>query len=62
MDFGGVTSLVSQIGFIEAIPALQGHDFPYGLHNSLCTLHLFFVRREKKSAPPQARHSMQVVS
>ncbi len=24
------------------IPALQGHDNPYGLYDSLCTLHLFF--------------------
>jgi len=47
MDFGGVTNLVNQIGFIEAIPALRGHDFPYGLHNSLCTLHLFCSPEKK---------------
>jgi len=27
--------------FIGAIPVLQGHDSPYGPHNSLCTLRLF---------------------
>ena len=31
----------SDLIFIGAIPALQDHDNPYGLHDSLCTLHLF---------------------
>ena len=31
----------SDLIFIGAIPALQGHDSPYGLYDSLCTLHLF---------------------
>ena len=30
--------------FIGAIPALQGHVSPYGLHNSLCTLHQYCSR------------------
>ena len=30
--------------FIGAIPALQDHDNPYGLHNSLCTLHQYCSR------------------
>ncbi len=30
----------SDLIFIGAIPALQGHDSPYGLYDSLCTLHL----------------------
>jgi len=29
----------SDLIFIGAIPALQDHDNPYGLYNSLCTLH-----------------------
>ena len=31
----------SDLIFIGAIPALQGHDSPYGLYNSLCTLHQY---------------------
>ncbi|WP_435274350.1 hypothetical protein ACMAZF_07525 [Psychrobium sp. nBUS_13] len=31
----------SDLIFIGAMPALQGHDIPYGLHNSLCTLHQY---------------------
>lgn len=34
-------SSVRTLFIIEAIPALQGHAFPCGLHNSLCTLHLY---------------------
>ena len=33
-------SSVRTLFIIEAIPALQEHAIPYGLYNSLCTLHL----------------------
>jgi hypothetical protein len=34
----------SDLKFIGAIPALQDHDNPYGLYNSLCTLHQYCSR------------------
>ena len=34
----------SDLKFIGAIPALQGHDSPYGLYDPLCTLHQYCSR------------------
>jgi len=54
MDFDGVTNLVSQTVLVGAIPALQGHDSPYGLYNSLCTLHQYCSRDAVLTAEKQS--------
>ena len=42
MDFDGVTSLVSQnLIYYRSDNSTSGTGIPYGLYNSLCTLHLF---------------------
>ena len=39
--------------FIGAIPALQDHDNPYGLYDSLCTLHQFCSSAAVRTAEKQ---------
>jgi hypothetical protein len=44
----------SDLIFIGAIPALQGHDSPYGLYDSLCTLHQYCSRDAVFTAEKQS--------
>jgi len=44
----------SDLMFIGAIPALQGHDSPYGLYDYLCTLHQYCSRDADLTAEKQS--------
>jgi hypothetical protein len=44
----------SDLIFIGAMPALQDHDNPYGLYNSLCTLHQYCSRDAVLTAEKQS--------
>ena len=48
----------SDLKFIGAIPALQGHDSPYGLYDSLCTLHQYCSRDAVLTAEKQSLISL----
>src|SRR3989338_4653002 len=40
VGFGDVKTLALRNTHFEAVPALRAHGCPYGLQDSLCTLHL----------------------
>jgi len=45
------------LNFVSKLYQLSGATSPYGLHNSLCTLHLYCSNFH---SPPQAQHSIRV--